>query len=37
MTYFQTAKSSGEAYFNYAMDLVATNLAKQARVVLDYK
>lgn len=33
----QTAKGSGENYFKYAMDLVATNLAKQARVALDYK
>lgn len=33
----QTAKASGDSYFKYAMDLVATNLSKQARVVLDYK
>ncbi len=33
----QEAKAAGEVYFNFAMDLVATNLVKQARVVLDYK
>jgi hypothetical protein len=33
----QTARAAGSGYFDFALDLVATNLTKQARVVLDYK
>ncbi|DBA04151.1 TPA: hypothetical protein N0F65_004259 [Lagenidium giganteum] len=33
----QTARTAGDTYFKYSLDLVATNLLKQARVTLDYK